>query len=276
MRTATLFWPGSEVEIRGVRPADWAAYDKTLPYTERVDRVLAWLDRTGETRPRFVTMYFESVDTQGHGFGPDSAEVMAALGEVDKALGRLVDGLRARGVEGATDIVIVSDHGMAPTSQARVIDNDKIVDAKDARFAWYGRPFVGLEPLAGRTMQAERALLGRHDHYDCWRKGEIPARHHFGTHRRIPSIFCLADVGWIFMSGSRPDTYPADGGAHGYDEDAPEMAGLFVANGPSFGKGAKIPAFDNVDVYPMLARLLGVPAAASDGDPTGLSAALAP
>ena len=78
------------------------------------------------------------------------------------------------------------------------------------------------------------------------------------------------------MSGSRPDTYPADGGAHGYDEDAPEMAGLFVANGPSFGKGAKIPAFDNVDVYPMLARLLGVPAAASDGDPTGLSAALAP
>lgn len=274
IRTATLFWPGSEVEIRGRRPSDWTPYDKNLPYADRVDRVLGWLDRKDATRPRFITLYFESVDSQGHSFGPDSAEVNTALTEVDKALGQLVDGLRARGADTATDIVIVSDHGMATTSDARVIDTDKIVAANDAKFAWLGRPFVGLEPLPGRTKRAEKALLGRHRNYDCWRKAEIPARHHFGTHRRIPSIFCLADTGWIFMSRSRPDTYPANGGAHGYDEDAAEMAGLFIAQGPSFRRGVTVPAFDNVHVYPLLARILNVPAAANDGDPAVLSGTL--
>lgn len=274
IRTATLFWPGSEVEIRGRRPSDWTPYDKNLAYADRVDRVLGWLDRKDATRPGFMTLYFESVDSQGHSFGPDSAEVNTALGEVDKALGRLVDGLRSRGAEAATDLVIVSDHGMAATSDARVIDTDKIVTAKDAKFAWLGRPYVGLEPLPGRTKRAEKALLGRHKNHACWRKAEIPARHRFGTHRRIPSIFCLADAGWIFMSKSRPDTYPANGGAHGYDEDAPEMAGLFVASGPSFRRGVTVPAFDNVHVYPLLARILKVPAAANDGDPTVLSGTL--
>jgi predicted AlkP superfamily pyrophosphatase or phosphodiesterase len=62
LRTATLFWPGSETEIRGHRPRDWTAYDKNMKYADRVDRVLSWLDRPAGERPRFLTLYFESVD----------------------------------------------------------------------------------------------------------------------------------------------------------------------------------------------------------------------
>lgn len=38
--------------------------------------------------------------------------------------------------------------------------------------------------------------------------------------------------------------------------------------GPSFATGRTLGGFDNVEVHPLLARLLNVPAAANDGNPT--------
>ena len=55
------------------------------------------------------------------------------------------------------------------------------------------------------------------------------------------------------------------GGMHGYDPTAPDMAATFVASGPAFKAGAVVPVVDNVDVYPMVMRLLGLKPLASDG-----------
>ena len=45
------------------------------------------------------------------------------------------------------------------------------------------------------------------------------------------------------------------------------MHGLFVASGPAFKRGVVVPAFENVDIYDVLARVLGVVPAPNDGDP---------
>ena len=63
-------------------------------------------------------------------------------------------------------------------------------------------------------------------------------------------------------------------GTHGYDPAEPDMRAIFIAHGADFRPGQVLPAFDNVDVYPLLTRLLGIPAAANDGDPNTLQAAL--
>jgi predicted AlkP superfamily pyrophosphatase or phosphodiesterase len=91
---------------------------------------------------------------------------------------------------------------------------------------------------------------------ECWRKSEIPARFHYGTNPRIPAILCLAETGWQVLD--RPPTRDGEGGNHGYDNYSPDMAALFIAHGPAF-RPAKLPAFDNVDVYPLLRDLLGLP-----------------
>jgi ectonucleotide pyrophosphatase/phosphodiesterase family protein 5 len=39
VRTATYYWPGSEVEIRGTRPSTWRPYDESVPYSDRVAEV---------------------------------------------------------------------------------------------------------------------------------------------------------------------------------------------------------------------------------------------
>ena len=84
VRSACFFWPGSEAENHGKRPALFKEFDKSLSCTERVDGLLAWLDLPVEQRPRCCTLYFDIVDTKGHLFGPDSTETAAAVLRPDK------------------------------------------------------------------------------------------------------------------------------------------------------------------------------------------------
>ena len=84
LRTATMFWPGSEADIHGRHPDYWKPYDGAVTPTQRVDQVLAWLDLPPGQRPTFLTLYFDAVDHAGHGHGPDSPQVDQALRETDR------------------------------------------------------------------------------------------------------------------------------------------------------------------------------------------------
>src|SRR5690606_4454729 len=46
VKTATMFWPGSEDDIRGVRPTYWTPFDQSVPGDGRVDQAPARLDLT--------------------------------------------------------------------------------------------------------------------------------------------------------------------------------------------------------------------------------------
>ncbi len=107
LRTATLFWPGSEAEIAGVRPDIWFPYEGNLPNEVRVDRMLEWLDLPPDRRPAFITGYFNDADNAGHNAGPESPEVRQAVARLDAMLGRLVDGLEAAGPRRSRRFVIV-------------------------------------------------------------------------------------------------------------------------------------------------------------------------
>ncbi|WP_027081525.1 ectonucleotide pyrophosphatase/phosphodiesterase [Luteimonas mephitis] len=274
LRSATMFWPGSEAAIGGVQPTQWRPFDKEVGSDARVDQVLAWLDAPPSTRPALVTLYFDIVDTAGHHDGPDSPQARAALAEVDAALGRLRAGLVARGLLDSVDLVIVSDHGMATVLPGHVVALEDMVTMAEAKVVSAGQ-VVGIAPNPGFEAAVEAKLLGAHERYDCWRKGELPARWHYGTHPRIPPIVCQMHEGWDALPreyiARRPDHAR---GSHGYDLALPSMRALFVARGPAFRQGAEIPAFDNVDVYPLLARLLGIAPAPNDGNIAPLLPAL--
>lgn len=277
MPTAAMFWPGTEAPIGGVHPARWHRYDDTVTPETRVDRVLGWLDEDASTRPRLITLYFETVDEASHDHGPDSPQAREALAKVDAYVGRLVDGLRARGQLEAVNLVIVSDHGMAPVPPTQVVAVEDLVDVGDVEVITTGQS-LGFEPKAGRTAAAEARLLGRHAHHECWRKAELPARWHYGMHPRVPAIVCQMDEGWDATWRAQLAKRPRDHvrGSHGFDPALPSMRALFVAHGPGWRDGVRIGAIDNVDVYPALARLIGVTPVAHDGDERALLPALEP
>jgi predicted AlkP superfamily pyrophosphatase or phosphodiesterase len=274
VRTATLSWPGSEAAIQGVRPSQWRTYDASVPLPARVDQVLGWVGQTDADAPRLVTLYMEQVDHAGHDHGPDSPEYAAAIGEVDAAIGRLLDGLQSRGLDASTNVIVVSDHGMATVPDGQTIAIEDMVDPTIATDVSMGQS-VGFAPLPGKRREAEKVLLGAHAQYDCWTRQTLPARWHYGSNPRIPPIVCQMHEGWNALSrASVAARAPGTSGSHGYDNALPSMRAVFIARGPSFKQGQTIEGFDNVDVYPLLARLLGVPEAPNDGDPERLLPAL--
>jgi len=274
VRTATLSWPGSEAAIQGVRPSQWRTYDASVPLPARVDQVLRWVGQTDADAPRLVTLYMEQVDHAGHDHGPDSPEYAAAIGEVDAAIGRLLDGLQSRGLDASTNVIVVSDHGMASVPDGQTIAIEDMVDPTIATDVSMGQS-VGFAPLPGKRREAEKVLLGAHAQYDCWTRQTLPARWHYGSNPRIPPIVCQMHEGWNALSrASVAARAPGTRGSHGYDNALPSMRAVFIARGPSFKQGQTIEGFDNVDVYPLLARLLGVPAAPNDGDAERLLPAL--
>ncbi len=121
-RAAAFFFPGTEAEIAGKRPTFWKEFDDKFPNPERVDQILKWLDLPAAERPTFYTLYFSDVDHAGHDFSPDSPEVGKAINNVDDALGRLIDGLKARRIFGKNvNLIIVSDHGMAVMNPTKAV-----------------------------------------------------------------------------------------------------------------------------------------------------------
>ncbi len=272
---ATMFWPGSDVAIDGVRPEHWLPFDGKMTPDARVDQALQWLGLPAGQRPDFLTLYFEQVDHAGHGYGPDSKQVDIELRKIDAALGQLIAGLKERGIFDNANIVVVSDHGMTATSADRLVVLDKLVDMRNLSVINAG-VVAGLAPKPGHETEVDAALLAPHEHMRCWNKAKIPARLHYGTNARIPPIVCVANDGWLIETQSyldRPDRHISSG-EHGYDNDDPNMRALFVAHGPAFKRGYVIPEFDNVDVYPLLTHILGIPAAPNDGSIGPVAAAL--
>jgi len=265
VRTATMFWPGSTAPIHGVRPSDWELYAKAMPSAQRIRAVIDWLRRPAATRPRFLTLYFDEVDTAGHKFGPGAPETAEAVRSVDAAIGALRDGLAELGQ--SANLVIVADHGMAAVSDDRFTDLDKLLPRKTYRIVVSG-PETGIAPMPGKEARVAKALLGRHGHLECWAKADIPPAFHYGRNPRVPPIVCLADVGWKIGQGEAAWKSKGD---HGYDPAAPDMAALFLGNGPAFPKTGTVATFDNVNVYALLARLTGVTPLANDGDPKVLT-----
>ncbi|UOF13548.1 ectonucleotide pyrophosphatase/phosphodiesterase [Lysobacter capsici] len=275
LRSATLFWPGSEAPIHGLRPNRWRPFDAKVDENARVDEVLGWLGEPASTRPHVATLYFDALDHEGHDHGPNSPEAREAMVRIDAAIGRLLDGLAARDQLEHVNLIVVSDHGMAEVVPGHRIAVEDMVTPEQAVVTSVGQS-IGIAPNPGFEAQVERRLLGAHAQYDCWRKSELPARWHYGTHPRVPPIVCQMHEGWDAIEGEklRGATQVQTRGSHGFDPALPSMRAIFLARGPAFKRGASIPAFDNVDVYPLLARLIGIRPAKNDGDIAPLLPAL--
>src|SRR5690606_29255194 len=94
----------------------------------------------------------------------------------------------------------------------------------------------------------------------AYRREETPERWHYQQHARIGDLVLVANPGHYFKGGL-PDSTKAPSaepwGVHGYDPYVtPEMGAIFYANGPNIKAGLTISPFENVHVYPLIARIL--------------------
>ncbi len=275
VRSASYFWPGSEAPIGGVLPQWTYPFDVTTTRATRVQQVLRWVAMPDSTAPRLIAVYFSEVDTDGHNFGPDAARTDSAIAQVDSAVGAIIDGIDHLGATDRVNIVVVSDHGMTEISAERTIALDRYV-SMDSLVMGDWSPVATIIPKPGASDYVFRALVDAHPHLRVYRKGELPARLHYNSGTHVTPIVAIADEGWSITTQAGANEMPRGQvfGAHGYDPALASMGALFIAAGPDVARGLVVPAFSNVHVYSLLAELLHVTPAVTDGSIDSVRAVL--
>jgi predicted AlkP superfamily pyrophosphatase or phosphodiesterase len=272
-RTAPLFWPGSAAPISGVLPTYAVAYESKMPDTARIAWMLQRLELPTEQRPVFLTLYFSLVDNAGHEYGPDAPQTDSAIASADGLIGRVMTGLERIG-RADVDIVVVSDHGMTSTGPERVIWLDQFL-AEDAMQVDEMSSLLTAWPAQGFEDSVRRALA-RAPHLKVYTPKQLAERWHLDG-PRVPPVVAVAEEGWTISRRTAKEPAPEIIlGNHGYDDALPSMRAIFLARGPAFRRDARVPAFRNIHVYPLLAQVLGIVPLPTDGSLDSVRAVLSP
>jgi predicted AlkP superfamily pyrophosphatase or phosphodiesterase len=257
--TASYFWPGSEVNLEYRRPDYFEIYEHSRPYERRIKGVLDWMSLPGIIRPHFITLYFDAADTYGHKFGPSSKELNNTLIMLDSLVGKLLTGLTELGLRDSTDLIIVSDHGMTEVSAERIINIEKLLPKYSCKFFDNG-PFMFIFPKNEEKDLAYNELKNLQKNFRVYKKSELPEYFHFSNNPLIPDILIIADPGWTLISNKDEQWIKSynSKGDHGYDPNFLDMHGIFLAIGPSFRQGYFTGTINNIDIYPLLAKILNI------------------
>lgn len=256
MLSAVFYWPGSEISMGGIRPTYYYNYDEIIPIERRINVVKDWLQLPEEKRPHFIALYFPQVDHAGHSYGPNSGQTKTAVQIVDEAIGKIVENAKATGL--AVNFIVLSDHGMTAVDQNNTIPlpnainlNQFKVPPGTSHLHLYANKKAYIKP-------AYKALKLQAKDYDVYLRKKTPKSWNYNTkedrYNRIGDILLVPHLPKVFsINGLKPVI-----GQHGFDPTNADMHAIFYAWGPNFKSGLKIPAFENVNVYPLIAKILGL------------------
>ena len=279
MVAASFFFIGTESDIGGIRPTYWKQFDDNISGGRRVSQVLEWLAMPVETRPHLITLYFEHVDVDTHAYGVGSRESIRAIKRVDRYLGTLMDGIDELPYAEEVYIVVVSDHGQSGFDQSAEIltlskflnlDGISIVGESTYSFLYFDEK----DPARAKQMRDEINRVWRHGR--AWLPEDAPERWHITGESGFPDLIVQPDPHFAVTPGQNKDFYLLRGN-HGWEPSFKDMHGIFLAAGSRLPEGQTIGSISNLDVYPLMMEILGIPLTSPiDGDPDKLTRLLKP
>lgn len=256
MLSASYHFVGTEAPIQGVLPTYWYKFNDKIPIEQRIKRVVDWLQLPETERPHIISFYMSNTDHAGHMYGPDAKETEEATHFVNDAVAKLYAEVSKLNLP--VNFIFLADHGMAAVDTVNRIDLYKQIDTAQFIIRGGGTSLhlYAKDPSFIQPMYAQ--LKANAKDYYVYLKNEAPASWHYGA---ADDVFNR--IGDIFIAPKYPLTLTGAGrrispGAHGYDPAMPQMHASFYAWGPAFKKGLVIDSFENVHVYPLMARILGL------------------
>ncbi|MBB1406452.1 alkaline phosphatase family protein [Pseudoalteromonas sp. SG44-5] len=271
LKSAVYFWPESDARFNGMAPDYYFHYSQHSDYQDRVDQIVQWLSLPKAQRPRFVAGYFSLVDSMGHKYGPDAMQTRDAVKQLDELMGQLQ--ARLSKLDQEVNLVIVSDHGMAQLDPAKSIlvsslpkDDNFLVKNTGPRLLIYTKPEAVNADIEGYKARLQQAAKGRYTVLTA----EQLAGYHYNKGTRVGDIVVQTTAPAIFASSEKAGPI----GTHGYAY-TDDMAATFLAVGPAFKKGMSIEQVNNLDIYPVLAKIMGLKLLSkTDGDGKSLMPAV--
>lgn len=264
--SACYFWPGSETAIQGRRPTFWKPYDYSIPFAQRLAELIDWLKLPPGQQPAVIAFYLEEANSVGHNSGPGSPELGRTLKILDDRIGAIINGAADNHIP--LNLVLVSDHGMAPRQPDQVVIIDDYVDLASVQIDYDG-PVAGLRPNDGNTEALLAKLSKLPPQARAMAKDALPKHLGVSENPRFPPVWILVDEGWHVQRRSQFDLYrdrPSKG-EHGYDPMLASMQGILIVHGPAFRKdGATTEPAENIHIYNLICAAAGLTPAPNDGD----------
>ncbi|MBQ1647995.1 MAG: alkaline phosphatase family protein [Bacteroidales bacterium] len=267
VKAGVVYWVGSDIAIGGVYPTYYRNWDEDPHWTfeERVDELVRLLSLPEKERPHLVMGYFDEPDHQGHVFGPYAPETKAMCAHMDSLMHSFYKRIMALPIADRINLVITGDHGMTEISPERFIPLQETFPEEWAvRISGNNPTSIWAAPGCADSLYNR---LSKIEHISVWRHGEVPERLCYGTSNRLGDIIVSPDLGWQF--NFKPSH---NNGTHGFNCTETDMLVAFRAAGPDFKVGYEAPltegepsAFRNIDIYPMICKLLGIKPAPVDG-----------
>ncbi len=256
-KAAVYFWVGSEAKVNGEQAYIWHKYNSHTPFKTRADELFKEINK-GDID--LAMLYIEQPDKAGHSYGPNSNEVKAALLQVDKFIGYILRQIKQSPYKDNIDFMLVSDHGMTEINrQIRLLD---YIDEKDIEHCYTG----SLVNLYLKDNTQKDNILDKLNHIEglrAYAKNNIPKELHYGTNTRVGDILIIPELGtYVYY-----DIATSQKGTHGYNNNEKDMRAIFAAFGKDFSKNKKIHrAIENVNIYPLMCKLLNIKASNNDGN----------
>ncbi len=256
MLSASFYWVVSESAIQGIRPSYYYIYNEKIGMDDRIRTVKNWLQLPPEKRPHLITFYFPQVDHEAHAYGPDSKQAAAAVHLIDESVGKLVAAIDS--LQLPVNFIFVADHGMTNVDTKETLPLPSAIDTSKF-FIPYGDALVHLY-AKNKTdiIPTYKAIKKQAVDFNVYLLNKTPERWHY---RRKDDVFnrggdlLLVPILPKVFSISRRTVTP---GKHGFDPVITDMHASFYAWGPAFKKHLQIGGFENVHVYPLIAKLLGL------------------
>lgn len=268
--SGSMMYPGSSTPYFNTLPTHLHDYQPKANWTENIETVISWLTDSKKAA-NFVSIYFDEPDTIAHWHGPWAKETLDAVRQVDQAAGYLIKRLNEVNLADKTNIIFVSDHGMAEMKTLAYFSDFLDMSAIDL----YGNSpdwsvFVKPEKrhLKAKIYQ-DLVANSKKNHYRVFKRSEIPPEMHYSKSPRIGDFFILVDEKYDLFptrppkSSNNNKNYPVPKiwGNHGWNPKDPDMRPLFMAYGPVFKKNYNHPeSFPNIDLFPLMSFLLDLPA----------------
>jgi predicted AlkP superfamily pyrophosphatase or phosphodiesterase len=273
-KAAVYFWPGSETDWQGTAATyRMAPFDNDRAESDKVTKILEWIDLPADKRPSLIMSYWRGADTEAHIKGPFHADVIASLQVQDRQLGRLIDALEQRGLWQQTTLFIVADHGMSEVNNNILVSEaleNAAIPAQVVGGSSMKRVFLD-EP---EQLPAALATLRGMKDIEVFTGDDIPPtlRHPGRTGdilvtTRPPNVL---DIDNSFPARFRRLIMPIMGwgtGAHGYHPSDPDMAATFLAMGAGVSADRELESVHQKQLAPTVAALLGIAPPMSASEP---------
>ena len=270
VKCGVVYWVGSDIAVGpegNAYPTYWRHWDEQphWNFDQRVDEIVRLMSLPEAERPQLVMGYFDEPDHQGHVFGPYAPETKALCAHMDSLMHSFYKRIMALPIADRINLVITGDHGMTEISPERfILLQETFPEEWAVRISGNNPTSIWAAPGCADSLYNR---LSKIEHISVWRHGEVPERLCYGTSNRLGDIIVSPDLGWQF--NFKPSHH---NGTHGFNCTETDMLVAFRAAGPDFKVGYEAPltegepsAFRNIDIYPMICKLLGIKPAPVDG-----------